>query len=161
MSDERESAALSDRARDRIIAEVGQLRQRRDHMTAELESDHDTVGDHGDAAEAIQRADEVARINAQIADLTRVLQGGRSVVDKPGLLPDGTQLTLRFSESGVVHMSVVAIEAETPDGASETTLTADSPMGLALVGHQPGDTVTFTAPQGQQQVELLGVKYPD
>jgi transcription elongation GreA/GreB family factor len=161
MSDQRESAALSDQTRDRIITYVGQLRQRRDHMTTELDSDHHTVGHHGDAAEAIQRADEVARINAQIADLNRVLQGGRSVVDKPGLLPDGTQLTLRFPDSGVVHMSVVAIEAETSDGASETALTADSPMGLAMVGHQPGDTVTFTAPQGRHQVELLGVKYPD
>ena len=160
MSSERESAPLSDQARDMIVAEVGLLRQRRDHMTADLDSDHDTVGDHGDAAEAIQRADEVARIDARIADLARVLQGGRSAVDKPGLLPDGTELKLRFSDTGVVHMSVVGVEAETPAGANETTLTADSPMGLALVGHQPGDIVTFTAPQGQLQVELLGVEFP-
>jgi transcription elongation GreA/GreB family factor len=57
-------------------------------------------------------------------------------------------------------MRVVAIVEEIPLGKEESTLTADSPLGLALAGHQPGDTVTYTTPHGQQQVELLAVKYP-
>jgi transcription elongation GreA/GreB family factor len=28
-----------------------------------------------------------------------------------------------------------------------------------MVGHRPGDTVTYMTPQGQQQVELLAIKY--
>jgi transcription elongation GreA/GreB family factor len=58
-------------------------------------------------------------------------------------------------------MRVVAIPEEASDDTDEATLTADSPLGLALVGHQPGDTVTFSTPQGQQQVELSAVRYPD
>ncbi|MCW2661055.1 MAG: hypothetical protein JWP83_2207, partial [Mycobacterium sp.] len=40
-------------------------------------------------------------------------------------------------------------------------LAPDSPMGLALAGHRPGDVVTFETPQGPQQVELVAVRYPD
>jgi transcription elongation factor GreA len=43
----------------------------------------------------------------------------------------------------------------------EHTLAPDSPMGLALAGHRPGDVVTFETPQGPQQVELVAVRYPD
>jgi transcription elongation GreA/GreB family factor len=33
-------------------------------------------------------------------------------------------------------------------------------LGLALVGRKKGDKVTYTTPQGENQVELLDVKYP-
>ncbi|MFV4054539.1 GreA/GreB family elongation factor [Mycobacterium tuberculosis] len=39
-------------------------------------------------------------------------------------------------------------------------LTARSPLGQALAGHQPGDTVTYSTPQGPNQVQLLAVKLP-
>jgi transcription elongation factor GreA len=75
-----------------------------------------------------------------------------------GLLPDGTVVTLRFSD-GEVTMRVVACVDEI-DGGDDETLTADSPLGIALVGHKPGDTVTYTAPSGQQSVGLVAVKPP-
>jgi transcription elongation GreA/GreB family factor len=58
-------------------------------------------------------------------------------------------------------MRVVAVVEETPSGEEDTTLTADSPLGLALADHKPGDTVTYSTPQGLQQVQLLAMKYPN
>jgi transcription elongation GreA/GreB family factor len=55
---------------------------------------------------------------------------------------------------------VVAIVGDVPV-VDEHALAPDSPMGLALAGHQPGDVVTFETPQGPQQVELVAVRYPD
>ncbi|MGH3554963.1 MAG: GreA/GreB family elongation factor, partial [Mycobacterium sp.] len=49
---------------------------------------------------------------------------------------------------------------ETPIGREAETLTVGSPLGLALAGRQAGDTVTYKTPQGENQVELLDVKYP-
>jgi transcription elongation GreA/GreB family factor len=57
-------------------------------------------------------------------------------------------------------MQVIAVIEQTPVGGEAEALTAGSPLGLALVGRQAGDTVTYTTPQGQNQVELLDVKYP-
>jgi transcription elongation factor GreA len=76
-----------------------------------------------------------------------------------GLLPDGTEVTLRFPGGEVTTMRVVACVDEI-DGGDDETLTADSPLGIALVGHKPGDTVTYSAPSGQQSVGLVAVQPP-
>lgn len=160
MSDKRDTAFSLD-AQQRIEAELTELKQRRARMTDDFKEDRDTVGDSADAADAIQRADEGAVLSDRIAELTRLLEGGKPTSETSGGLPDGTELTLRFSEtSDAVHMRVVLIQEETPAGDEANTLTADSPLALALVGHRPGDTVTYMAPQGQQQVELLAIKSP-
>lgn len=157
MSDKKDTAFSLD-AQQRIEAELTELRQRRDRMTDDFEGDRDTVGDSADAADAIQRADEGAALSDRIAELTRILEGGKPTSETPGELPDGTELSLRFSDaSDAVHMRVVLIQEETPAGEEANTLTPDSPLGLALVGHRPGDTVTYMTPRGQQQVELLAI----
>jgi transcription elongation factor GreA len=157
VSDKKDTAFSLD-AQQRIEAELTELRQRRDRMTDDFEGDRDTVGDSADAADAIQRADEGAALSDRIAELTRILEGGKPTSETPGELPDGTELSLRFSDaSDAVHMRVVLIQEETPAGEEANTLTPDSPLGLALVGHRPGDTVTYMTPRGQQQVELLAI----
>ena len=57
-------------------------------------------------------------------------------------------------------MQVISIVEETPIGREGETLTARSPLGQALAGRKPGDTVTYSTPQGENQVELLAVKRP-
>ena len=75
-------------------------------------------------------------------------------------LPFGTEVTLRFSDGDVIKMQVISVIEEAPAGGEAEALTAGSPLGLALVGRKAGDKVTYTTPQGQNQVELLDVKYP-
>lgn len=57
-------------------------------------------------------------------------------------------------------MRVVNFIEETPAGAEDSTLTADSPLGLALYGHKAGDTVTYRTPRGELQVTLLAIELP-
>ena len=155
---------LSNEGRDRIAAELARLRQRREGLLAGLRSDEDTVGDHGDAADEIQLAEEVALIDDQIAELEGLLLSGGSGNTAAGLLPDGAEVTLRFPDGEVTTMRVISVVAEIPesfqDGSEDETLTADSPLGLALVGHQPGDTIAYSTPQGEQRVELVSVNLP-
>jgi transcription elongation factor GreA len=160
VSDDKDTAFPVD-ARHRIEAELTELKQRRDRMAAEFEGDRDTVGDQADAADAIQRAEEVAVIRDRIAELTRILEGGEPTAETPGELPDGTEVSLRFPDSpDVVRMRVVLLQEEAPADENADTLTADSPLGLALVGHRPGETVTYMTPKGQQHVELLAIRKP-
>jgi transcription elongation GreA/GreB family factor len=118
------------------------------------------IGDDGDAADAIQRAEELADLDEQISGLDRLLLEGPSSAPADGTLPAGTEVTLRFPDGGVVTMLVVAVIEQTPAGREAETLTARSPLGLALAGHQPGDTVSYASPRGDVQVELLDLKYP-
>ena len=158
MSKKVQSAA--DAARENLAAELDRLKQRRDRLEVEVKNDRGMVGDHGDAAEAIQRADELVVLGDRINELDRRLRSGPSPSDDSETLPGGTEVTLRFSDGEVVTMHVISIVEETPVGRESETLTARSPLGQALAGHKPGDTVTYSTPQGENQVELISVKLP-
>ena len=144
--------------RARLESELTDLKRRRDQLRADLQGDAETVGDRGDAAEALQRAEDLAGVEEQISRLTWRLAGGNATVD--GQLPNGTEVKLRWPDGEEVKMRVVNFIEETPAGAEDTTLTADSPLGLALFGHKAGDTITYRTPRGEQQVTLLAIKQP-
>lgn len=160
MSEKVESNGLADAARDHLAAELARLRQRRDRLEVEVKNDRGMIGDHGDAAEAIQRADELALLGDRINELDRRLRTGPTPWSGSETLPGGTEVTLRFPDGEVVTMHVISVVEETPVGREAETLTARSPLGQALAGHQPGDTVTYSTPQGPNQVQLLAVKLP-
>jgi transcription elongation GreA/GreB family factor len=163
VSEEVQSSGLAAAARDHLAAELARLRQRRERLEVEVKNDRGMIGDHGDAAEAIQRAEELVVLGDRINELDRRLLAGPSDFrssDKNGALPGGTEVTLRFPDGEVVTMHVISIVEETPVGREAETLTVRSPLGQALAGHQPGDTVTYSTPQGQNQVELIAVKLP-
>jgi transcription elongation factor GreA len=160
VSEEVESTRLSAKTRERIAAELARLRERRGRLEAEVRNDRGAVSDHADAADAIQRADELAGLDERIAELGRLLLTGRSPSNGGDTLPDGTEVKLRFSDGAEVTMQVISMVEETPIGGEAETLTAGSPLGLALAGRKPGETVTYRTPAGESQVELLEVKYP-
>jgi transcription elongation factor GreA len=155
-----EPSGLAGEARERIAAELARIRERRDRLEAEVRGDRGAVSDHADAADAIQRADELASLDERIIELDRLLRTGPSPSNGSDTLPFGTTVTLRFSDGSVVKMHVISVVEETPAGGEDETLTAGSPLGLALAGRKAGDTVTYTTPAGENQVELLDVKYP-
>ena len=139
---------------------MAELRQRRGRLRAALQSDEDTVGDRGDAADEIQLADQVAAIDDRITELEGLLLGAEPSPAAAAGLPDGTEVTLKFPDNRVATMRVIAVVEELPPGQEVDTLTAGSPLGRALAGHAAGDTVTYETPQGQQRVELVAVKFP-
>ena len=160
MSEKVESTEPADAAQNALAAELDRLRQRRDRLEIEVKNDRGMIGDHGDAAEAIQRAEELVVLGERINELDRRLRAGPSQSNGSETLPGGTEVTLRFSDGEVVTMHVISIVEETPAGREAETLTARSPLGQALAGRQPGDTVTYSTPQGENQVELIALKLP-
>ena len=143
----------------RLESELADLRRRRDELLSDLRGDQATVGDRGDAAEALQRAEDLGLVEEQINRLTWLLAGGSSTVE--GQLPNGTSVTLRFPDDDAdITMRVVNFIEETPAGAEDTTLTSDSPLGLALYGRKAGETITYRTPRGELQVKLLAIELP-
>lgn len=142
----------------RLEAELADLRRRREQLHAELQADAESVGDRGDAADALQRAEDLGGLDEQISRLTWLLAGGNATVE--GQLPNGTQVKLRWPDGEETAMRVVNFIEETPAGEEDSTLTADSPLGLALYGHKAGDTITYRTPRGEQTVTLLSIKQP-
>jgi transcription elongation GreA/GreB family factor len=156
LSEKVEPAGLTGEARERVAAELARLQERRDRLEAEVRNDRGAVSD---AADAIQRADELVGLDERVAELDRLLHAGPGPSNGDEL-PFGTVVKLKFSDGDVVTMQVISvIEEASVDGEAEA-LTATSPLGQALVGRKAGDKVSYTTPQGEQQVELLDVKYP-
>lgn len=127
------------RERARIEAELAELRGRRDRLHAE-------------------RAEDLAGIDEQIGRLSWLLAGGNAAV--AGQLPNGTEVRLRFPDGEEVSMRVINFIEETPAGAEDSTLTADSPLGLALVGRKAGDQIVYPTPRGELAVTLLAIGQP-
>ena len=145
---------------ENLVAELDRLRQRREQLELEVKNDRGMIGDHGDAAEAIQRADELVVLADRINELDRRVRTGSAPEDDSDALPGGTEVTLKFADGEVVTMYVISVVEETPVGREAETLTARSPLAQALVGHEAGDTVTYSTPQGESQVEVISVKLP-
>ena len=141
-----------------------QTRQRLEQQLAELSARHrelneavfdrDGVEDRGDQALRLELADDIARMSARIREITEVL-AGRIKPSSADVLPEGTQVTVRFSDGSTDTMRVVTI----PEDATET-LTRDSPLGRALVGAQPGDTITYSGPDGSVVAEVIAIQPP-
>jgi transcription elongation factor GreA len=85
VSEKAQSAA--DAARDNLAAELDRLRQRRDRLELEVKNDRGMVGDHRDATEAIQRADELVVLTDRINELDRRLLAGPSFSGTAGADP--------------------------------------------------------------------------
>lgn len=158
MSRDRGSKKFVEQERARLESELTDLKRRRDQLRSDLQGDAETVGDRGDAADALQRAEDLAGVEEQIGRVTWLLAGGNTTVE--GQLPNGTEVKLRFSDGEESTMRVVNYIEETPAGAEDTTLTADSPLGLALFGRKAGETISYRTPRGELEVTLLAIKTP-
>lgn len=149
---------FAERERVRMETELAQLRGRRNRLCADRAENPESVGDRGDAADALQRGVDLAGIDEQSARLSWLLAGGNAAV--AGQLPNGTEVRLRFPDGEEVTMRVINFIEETPAGAEDSTLTADSPLGLALFGRKTGDHVVYPTPRGELAVTLLAIGQP-
>ncbi|WAL68311.1 GreA/GreB family elongation factor [Amycolatopsis cynarae] len=148
--------AVSGEARVRLEQELATLRDRRAELAAEARA-LDRVGDRADDADALRLEDDIAALDARITQLSRVLAGARAGA---GGVPDGTTVTVRFADGTVQPFRVVAVTEEIPAGQEDSTVTTDSPLGLALAGHQAGDTISYPAPAGEVRAEILSLELP-
>lgn len=112
-------------------------------------------GDRADLAERIELTDELARLDDRIAEVTRRLREPAP----DALLAAGMRVRLRYADGDEETLRVGdAAEAVRDDG--ESVLTADSPLGVALVGRRPGDRITYRTPDGTASAEVLAVERP-
>jgi transcription elongation GreA/GreB family factor len=152
----------SDATRARLEEELDRVRGQRQRLAAELggeDPDARDPGDQGDEAVQLDGLDELARVDGRIAEIERLIAGSGGPDGPPGLA-DGTVVTLRFPEGDVATLRVVAITEEAPADAQDDVVTVSSPLGQALVGRRPGDTVTYRGPDGDLLAEVVEVHAP-
>src|SRR5437868_4839105 len=152
----RVGARLNAATRQRLEQELDALRSRRRELDDAARAT-DGVDDRGDAAQRLEWAEERSLLDDRIDEIIGVLHGRVDAVPTEALA-DGTEVTVRFSDGSVETMKVVVIPEEAPDFVE--TVTWDSPLGQALVGARPGDTITYAGPDGDNVAEVLAIRAP-
>ncbi|MFJ5830929.1 GreA/GreB family elongation factor [Streptomyces sp. NPDC093089] len=145
---------LSAAAGEALRRELADLRTERANVAATLGGPDDEVGDRADQADELQRADELARLDARIAEIDgRLQEGAAAGTPSTGTIGVGSSVTVRFSDGteSAFHIGELA-DAEDP-----ALVTADSPLGRSLLGHRAGDTVTYATPAGRTTAVVLSL----
>ena len=148
---------LSQEAFDRLTAELEDLKTRgREDIAKEIEVAR-AHGDLRENAEYHAAKDEQGKMEARIRQLEVLLReakiGQPESVDevRPGLVVtldvDGDEETFLLGSREDTH--------EVHD-----VLSADSPMGKAIIGHGVGETVTVQAPAAEFDVTIANISTP-
>ncbi|WP_405666156.1 GreA/GreB family elongation factor [Streptomyces sp. NBC_01166] len=136
---------ISAGAREAFERELAGLRVERERAATTLRGGEE-VGDRGDEADELERATELQHLDTRIAEIDGRLQEA-AVAGPPrtGTAGVGSTVTVRFADDAAEATVQIREVAENLD---RTMVTADSPLGHALLGHRAGDSVTYDAPEG-------------
>ena len=104
--------------------------------------------------------DEQGKMEARIRQLTQLLREakvGSPPAAAAGVAGPGMVVTVRFSDGDEETFLIGSREEAAVTDV--TVYSGQSPLGVALTGAKPGDSVTYTAPNGREiTLELVDVK---
>ncbi|MFI0162978.1 GreA/GreB family elongation factor [Streptomyces sp. NPDC017095] len=140
-------------ARRALEQELADLRDER-RLVAGTLRDSASVGDQADQADALRRVDQLARLDRRIEEITDRLRqaeaAGPAPTDVAGV---GSTVTVRFPDGTTETLEI----AEMAEALDQRLVTADSPLGRALLGRRPGDSVRYDTPDGPATAVLESI----
>jgi transcription elongation factor GreA len=149
---------LSQDAFDRLHAELEDLRTRgridiaRAIEAARALGDLSENGDYHAAKDAQGKMEaRIRQLEAMLADVVIVDHG----LAANGEVSTGTVVALRYVGDEDVERYLIGSIEERREGVA--VVSPNSPLGQALVGKKAGDKVTYEAPSGPLEVEIVEV----
>lgn len=117
-------------------------------------------GDRSENAEYQYRKKELGEIDRRVRYLQRRIPSLKvpPAPDDPGRVYFGAEVQLLVDDDEERRLRIVgADEAEAGTGR----VSVDAPLPRALIGARVGDVIVFRGPQGEQELEVLAIRYPD
>ena len=154
-----EETRLSRAAYQRLRDEFEELRTRGRVEIAEAIERARELGDLSENADYHAAKDDQGRMEARIRQLQALLE--TAVVDDGpagvgGSVSNGSIVHLRYQgDEDVDRYLVGSIEERRDDVA---VISPASPLGTALMGRRPGETVEYQAPGGTMAVEIVAIE---
>ncbi|MCX4984775.1 GreA/GreB family elongation factor [Streptomyces sp. NBC_00572] len=142
-------------AREALERELDDLRTEREAVAVTLRGGGgDQTGDRADQADELERATELDRLDRRIDEIDGRLReadaAGAPGTDAVGM---GSTVKVRFEDGTETTVQIGEVAA----ALDRTVVTADSPLGSALLGHHAGDTVTYVTPEGRTTAVVLSL----
>ncbi|MYU25071.1 GreA/GreB family elongation factor [Streptomyces sp. SID8352] len=148
-----EPEPISAEARRAVRRDRDDLRTERDAVAATL-GDADAPGDEADRADELRRADRLRRIDDRLDELTeRLRRADTAGPPREDVIAVGTTVRVRFGDGTERTLSIG--ETATPEDLD--VVTADSPLGLALLGHRAGARVDYRTPGGPDTATVVSL----
>ena len=150
---------LTKETHDRLRAELEDLTTRgRVEIARAIESAR-ALGDLSENGDYHAAKDSQGKMEARIRQLEATLKEAAIVDDRAvagaGTVVPGAVVGIRYEgDPDVEHYLVGSIEEHRP-GVS--VVSPGSPLGAALLGKAPGDTVQYEAPGGTLRVEIVEI----
>ncbi|WP_055600359.1 GreA/GreB family elongation factor [Streptomyces aureus] len=142
-------------AREALERELDDLRTEREAVAVTLKGGGgDQTGDRADQADELERATELDRLDRRIDDIDgRLREADAAGAPRTDAVGVGSTVTVRFEDGTESTVQIGEVAAV----LDRTMVTADSPLGGALLGHRAGDTVTYATPEGQATAVVLSI----
>ncbi|TXS12149.1 nucleoside diphosphate kinase regulator [Streptomyces sp. adm13(2018)] len=142
-------------AREALEGELDDLRTEREAVAVTLrDGGGDQTGDRADQADELERGDDLDRLDRRIEDIEGRLREAAVAGDPPtDAVGVGTSVTVRFDDGTESTVQIGEVAAV----LDRTMVTADSPLGSALLGHRAGDTVSYVTPEGPATAVVLSL----
>ena len=158
MSDDTKKVPLTQQAFDKLKKELEFLEgDDRDRIIKDIA----TARAHGDLSENAEyhaAKDEQGQKEARIRQVRQMLENAEIITgdDDDSVVKPGKLVTIRHEGDDESETYLLGLREES--GGEYDVLTPDSPLGQALLGRSPGETVVAQAPRGELKVELLEVR---
>ncbi len=150
---------LTQEAHDRLKAELDQLVAGRPAMAAEINARREE-GDLRENGGYHAAKDEQGKQEARIRQLTDLLRKAR-VGEAPKTATNavtGTVITIRFAGDDETEKFLLG-SREIAGTTGLTVYSPESALGAAIMGAEPGTTVTYKAPNGRDMtVEVVAIE---
>lgn len=137
--------ALSAPARAAVAARLDDLLAQRVALFAESTSTGGT-GDAADRAGNVEAIIRLEELDARIGALREQLSAPEAEAVDDDTVRLGSRVTIRFAEDEVPEPFLVGLLEQS--GGSVDVITPASPLGRALLGARPGDSVVYRAASG-------------
>ncbi|WP_426367309.1 GreA/GreB family elongation factor [Streptomyces sp. E-08] len=146
---------LSAVAREALEGELADLKTEREAVAATLrDGGGDETGDRADQADELQRADELDRLDGRVTEIEgRLREGAVAEAPSTSAVGVGSSVTVRFADGTESNLHI----GELANALDATLVTAESPLGRALLGHGAGDTVTYDTPEGRTTAVVVSI----
>jgi transcription elongation factor GreA len=149
---------LSQDAHDRLRAELEDLRTRgRIDIARAIEAAR-ALGDLSENGDYHAAKDSQGKMEARIRQLEAMLSDV-AIVDTAavagGPVDTGVVVALRYAGDDDIERYLIGSIEERREGVS--VVSPNSPLGQALMGRQVGDRVSYQAPSGPLEVEIVEI----
>jgi transcription elongation factor GreA len=141
---------LTQDAYDKLQDEHDRLVANRPALAAEINArreEGDLKENGGYHAAKEEQGKQEARIR-QLQDLLRVAMVGEAPKKVSDVRP-GTVVTIQYGDDADDTEQFLLGSREIAAATDLTAYSPESPMGSAILGHRPGDKVTYTVPNGK------------